>query len=218
MDTQQPYATRHSHIGFAAVLPCCFSFLRSNCAAHVPKSVLFAGLDCDCTQVPEVTVSILPAASMSQQRVVLQVTAVRPHVTAVQGSTFSWLGYPCDTTPSSRDFLPGLTAQQEQQQQQEGDEGGTEEDGGPTAAAAADGEGDEGSAESEGSGVTIGSGQSRQQGGGPPIGRESSTSSSSSSSSSSSAISGWKQQVRLGGVLHCICTPTIHSVQGAWDH
>jgi hypothetical protein len=147
-------------------------------------------------------VSILPAASMSQQRVVLQVTALLPHVTAVQGSTFSWLGYPCDTTPSSRDFLPGLTAQQ-QQQQQEGDEGSTEEDGGPAAAASAeDVEEDEGSEGSEGSGVTIGSGQSRQQGAGPPLRRESST-----SSSSSSTISGWKQQVRLGGVLHWVAEP-----------
>ena len=45
----------------------------------------------------------------------------------MQGDTFSWLGYPDDTIPSSRNFLPGLsstaqhssTLQQEQEQEQE---------------------------------------------------------------------------------------------------
>lgn len=143
-----------------------------------PLSCITCLLLCMFIQVPEVTVSILPAASMHQQRIVLQVTALRPHVTAVQGSNFSWLGYPADTTPSSRDFLPGLTA--EQQQQQDDDEGGTED--GEQAAAATEGEEDEGSEQSEGSGVTLG----------PPVARQ-----DSSTSSSSSTVGGWNHQVRL---------------------
>jgi hypothetical protein len=117
---------------------------------------------------------------MSQQCIALQVTALRPVVTAVQGHNFSWLGYPADTTPSSRDFLPGLTAQQQQQQQEEGGGGGegvTEDEG---AAADAGAAGDEGGDDGEGS-----------EGSESVLGR-----SSSASSSRSSVPSSWKQQVR----------------------
>lgn len=149
--------------------------------------------------------SILPGASMQQQRVVLGVTALRPHVTAVQGPNYSWLGYPGDTTPSSRDLLPGLTAQQQEQQQQQDDErpGGAEDGEGAAAAATDDGKEEEGEEEgSEGPGATLG-GQPRQQvagAAGPAAGRE-----HSSSSSSSSAVSSWRQQVRMLCVVRCVC-------------
>ncbi|KAF6250262.1 hypothetical protein COO60DRAFT_1706191, partial [Scenedesmus sp. NREL 46B-D3] len=62
-------------------------------------------------QVPEVHVRVLPAASLAQRQLQLQLAVVQPHVCVVQGSNYSWLGYPQDTSPvSSRDLLPGLTA------------------------------------------------------------------------------------------------------------
>ena len=41
---------------------------------------------------------------------VIKVHCLDPHVTLVQTKTFSWFGFPDDTTPSSRDFLPGLNS------------------------------------------------------------------------------------------------------------
>lgn len=149
---------------------------------------------------------ILPAASMSQQRVVLQLHCLRPHVTAVQGPNFSWLGYPADTTPSSsRDLLPGLTAQQQQQDDEQGadnDQGSElqevevddddDEQSGP-----AEGGGDAGSDEgSEASGVSVVSrGSSQSQQGLGTAGR-------GSDGASSGTVSTWKQQV--GWVLHLL--------------
>lgn len=147
---------------------------------HSLKQLLMPVYD-SAPQVPEVTLSILPAASMHQQRIVLQVTWLRPHVTAVQGANFSWLGYPGDTVPSSRDFVPGLTAQQQNEGggHTEGAEGGQTE--GEAGVSAEEGEEEEGS---EGSGATLGSQRSAAA-----------RSSSSSSSISGASISGWQQQV-----------------------
>ena len=36
---------------------------------------------------------------------------VGPQITLVQGENFSWFGYPDDTSPSARNFLPGLHSQ-----------------------------------------------------------------------------------------------------------
>lgn len=57
--------------------------------------------------------SVLPAASMARGQLLLQLAVHRPHVRVVQGQNFSWLGYPMDTIPSSRDLLPGLRQQQQ---------------------------------------------------------------------------------------------------------
>ncbi len=56
-----------------------------------------------------VCVYIDPLTSLIQQQVVLTVAIHRPQVSIVQGDGFSWLGYPEDTEPSSRDLFPGLT-------------------------------------------------------------------------------------------------------------
>lgn len=60
-----------------------------------------------------------PLASLLYKQAVLAVGIDMPEVTLVQGDGFSWLGYPDDTVPSSRDLIPGLTAQQQQQQAQQ---------------------------------------------------------------------------------------------------
>lgn len=65
--------------------------------------------------VPEVAVAVAPLQSLLQRELVLHVHARRAHGQLVQASNFSWLGYPQDTSPSSRNLLPGL-AQQEQPQ------------------------------------------------------------------------------------------------------
>jgi len=168
-------------------------------------------------------VSILPAASMAQQRLVLQVAALQPHVTVVQGYNFSWLGYPADTTPSSRDFLPGLTAQQQQQdddgqQQQQGAQPWGTEEG--TEEAGEDDEGDDedddegggvqGAAVGAAGGSSRGVGRGQQQAAWGANGDSSSTASSSSSSSSSSTSTGssWKSQqvgVLLSAWSHSCC-------------
>jgi hypothetical protein len=54
-------------------------------------------------------VFIDPLASLAYRQLVLGLHINGPEVTIVQGEGFSWAGYPDDTTPSSRDFLPGLS-------------------------------------------------------------------------------------------------------------
>ncbi|KAF8055821.1 TIC236 [Scenedesmus sp. PABB004] len=117
-------------------------------------------------EVPEVTLSVLPGASLAARQVQLQVALASPRVRAVQGSNFSWLGYPADTTPSSRDLLPGLTQRAAAEQaaalqapSEEGDWGPTDSgsDGGeawPPAAAGAGPGSSRGSSVSSASGAT----------------------------------------------------------------
>ncbi len=59
-------------------------------------------------QVPEASVRLAPLASLAQRSIVLHIAACDAHVQLVQGPNLSWLGYPQDTNPSSRDLLPGL--------------------------------------------------------------------------------------------------------------
>jgi hypothetical protein len=40
----------------------------------------------------------------------MQVHLEHPDVHVVQGVTFGWFGFPEDTTPSSRDVVPGLSS------------------------------------------------------------------------------------------------------------
>lgn len=63
---------------------------------------------CDCVQVPQLQLHVVPLQSMAQRQLVLALHAKSPCASMVQGYNFSWLGYPQDTVPSSRDLLPGL--------------------------------------------------------------------------------------------------------------
>ncbi len=62
-------------------------------------------------QVPEVSVHLAPLQSLLQRTLLLHVEVASPSVHIVQGANFSWLGYPADTDPSSRNWLPGLPPQ-----------------------------------------------------------------------------------------------------------
>ncbi|KAL0047976.1 hypothetical protein WJX82_004829 [Trebouxia sp. C0006] len=59
--------------------------------------------------LPEVRVSLDPIKSLVQRKVVLKLHAPGAEVDLVQAGNLSWLGYPDDTIPSARNFLPGLT-------------------------------------------------------------------------------------------------------------
>lgn len=63
-----------------------------------------------------IQVYVDPLASIIYKQAVLALSIDMPEVTCVQGDGFSVLGYPDDTTPSSRDFLPGLNTQAATQQ------------------------------------------------------------------------------------------------------
>ncbi|KAL0030424.1 hypothetical protein WJX79_003924 [Trebouxia sp. C0005] len=58
--------------------------------------------------LPEVRVSLDPLKSLVQRKVVLKLHAPGAEVDLVQASNLSWFGYPDDTIPSARNFLPGF--------------------------------------------------------------------------------------------------------------
>lgn len=60
-------------------------------------------------QVQRLTVGLDNVQSLLQRRVVLTVRAHQARVELVQGPNYSWFGYPEDTTPSARNFLPGAS-------------------------------------------------------------------------------------------------------------
>ena len=89
---------------------------------------------------------LLPFVSLAQQEIVLGLGLHHPSVHLVQGHNLSWFGYPQDTSPSSRDFAPGLGQQQQQQPPPGGEEGsqgggGAAEAGGEAGGAAGGGGG-----------------------------------------------------------------------------
>ena len=53
--------------------------------------------------------SVDPLKSLWQRRLMLKCLLLDAHATVVQQPNFSWFGYPDDTTPTSRNFAPGLT-------------------------------------------------------------------------------------------------------------
>jgi hypothetical protein len=55
------------------------------------------------------TIHIRPLPSLLQRKVVLDIDVQRVDVTLCQAQNFSWFGYPEDTLPSARDFVPGLS-------------------------------------------------------------------------------------------------------------
>jgi hypothetical protein len=54
------------------------------------------------------TVHVRPLASLLGWRLVLDADLLEPRVTVRQAENYSWFGYPDDTSPSARNFLPGL--------------------------------------------------------------------------------------------------------------
>jgi hypothetical protein len=64
-----------------------------------------------------VELRLLPLVSMAQQQLVLALHLRGLAADLVQCANMSWLGYPTDTVPSARDFMPGLTPPLEQAQQ-----------------------------------------------------------------------------------------------------
>lgn len=90
-------------VSFAGVTGCVPLLTLGPCSVGpgpVEKSSLVA---------PEgVRLYIDPLTSLVQQQLVLTLALHRPEVSIVQGEGFSWLGYPDDTQPSSRDLFPGL--------------------------------------------------------------------------------------------------------------
>lgn len=75
-------------------------------------------------EVGVVALSLVPLQSLAQGEAVLALHLQGVRVRAVQASNLSWLGYPQDTEPSSRDFLPGLSGgQRGEEREEEGEEG-----------------------------------------------------------------------------------------------
>lgn len=71
-----------------------------------------------------VMLGVDPLRSLLRGRIVLTVKATGAEVHLKQGNTYSWFGFPEDTEPSSRDFLPGLQQQQQQDRSKEQGKGG----------------------------------------------------------------------------------------------
>ena len=73
-----------------------------------PVSVGPGSLERSSVRVARVELGLDVGQSLSQRRVVLTARAKEAELHAVQADNYSWFGYPDDTVPSSRNFLPGL--------------------------------------------------------------------------------------------------------------
>jgi len=56
---------------------------------------------------PQAAVSLAPLQSLLQRKLVLNLELNRPDLVVRQAQNYSWFGYPLDTLPSARNFLPG---------------------------------------------------------------------------------------------------------------
>ena len=77
-------------------------------ASMGPVSVGPAAHEHSSARLERVELGLDVAQSLLQQRLVLAARARGAELHAVQADNYSWFGYPDDTTPSARDFLPGL--------------------------------------------------------------------------------------------------------------
>lgn len=60
--------------------------------------------------VAETRVSLAPLESLLHGKAMLSADLSGADVSIVQATNYSWFGYPMDTEPSARDFVPGLSA------------------------------------------------------------------------------------------------------------
>ena len=89
-------------------------------AALGPVSLGPSPLEGSSVEVQEVVVKVAPLASLLQRAVVLRVELEGARGELVQCDNFSWFGFPDDTEPSCRDFLPGLDKPFPEQQPRRG--------------------------------------------------------------------------------------------------
>eukprot|EP00873_Tetraselmis_striata_P029672 jgi/Tetstr1/449936/TSEL_036990.t1 len=67
-----------------------------------------SSLEGSSVKVPTAVLKVAPLASLLQRALVLRIQLDTPTVHLVQCSNLSWFGYPEDTVPSRRNFVPGL--------------------------------------------------------------------------------------------------------------
>ncbi|KAK9840821.1 hypothetical protein WJX81_007219 [Elliptochloris bilobata] len=78
-------------------------------AAVGPVSVGSGAVEGSSAELPQVEVRVAALPSLLQRRVVLRLHAPNAQVKLVQADNFAWFGFPDDTEPSSREFVPGLS-------------------------------------------------------------------------------------------------------------
>lgn len=93
-----------------------------------PVSIGAGPVEVSSATIDRVLVRFDPLKSLARGKLVLTLDGKDAEVHLHQGNNYSWFGYPEDTEPSARDFLPGLTEQNEKKNKKNG--GGRGGDGG----------------------------------------------------------------------------------------
>jgi hypothetical protein len=100
-----------------------------------PVSIGAGPVEVSSATIERVLVRFDPLKSLVRGKLVLTLDGKDAEVHLHQGGNYSWFGYPEDTEPSSRDFVPGLTEQNEKKKKnggggRGGNDGGSHSGGG----------------------------------------------------------------------------------------